>query len=294
MEGAKAALSEPVCSLWPYKFVAGLLSKLVAARDVELHTWTPVTAVKESEEGGSTVLHTPRGSIKARKVVFATNAYTAGICDQYMGKIIPTKSTACHISPAHRISPHLSHTYNISYSHFGTTPCIDYLNPRPDGSIVVGGANWMYERARDKWYNNWDDSQQVPGVRVHFDGLMQRYFAGWRDSGAVVDHLWTGIIGRTADEEPFVGDVYKHEGEQYIIAGFNGGGMAYIFLCARGLAQMIVDRVPYAQTGLPRPFEARQDRMLQSVCSTLPSEDPDELLFDQVPLQSRFWVPFSS
>ena len=280
MKGAKAALSKPACSLWPYKFVTGLLAKLVAARDIELHTWTPVTAVEESKEGQFSVLRTPRGATKARQVVFATNAYMAGICDQYLGKIVPTKSTACHISPAHDISPHLSHTYNISYSHFGATPCVDYLNPRPDGGIVVGGANWMYERARNEWYNNWDDSRQLPGVRAHFDGLMQRYFAGWQDSGAVVDHLWTGIIGRTADEEPYVGEVHKQETKQYIIAGFNGGGMAYIFLCARGLAQMIVNRVPYAQTGLPRLFEARQDRMLQSVCSTLPSKDLGELLVD--------------
>lgn len=262
IRGAKAALSKPVCSLWPYKFVVGLLAKLVDAKDVELHTWTPVTSIEHGTIADRTLLHTPRGTLRAKKVILATNAYTGGVCGQYADHIIPTKGTACHIAPQPRpVSPHLSQTYNINYSHRHPAPCVDYLNPRPDGGIVVGGAKWMFEGARDEWDNNWDDSAQLPGVRAHFDGLMQRYFAGWQDSGAVVDHIWTGIQGFTKDDQPHVGEVPGLEGRQYIIAGFNGGGMSLIFLCARGLAQMVYDHIPFSETGLPRLFEASSARL---------------------------------
>lgn len=233
------------------------------AKDVGLHTWTPVTSVEHGTDAESTVLHTPRGKMKAGKVIFATNAYTGGIVDQYAGKIVPVKGTACHIVPkSGPVSPHLSHTYNINYQHEGPAVCVDYLNPRPDGGIVMGGGKWMFKDAQSEWYNNWDDSTLLPGVRPHFDGLMQRYFNGWQESGAVVDHLWTGIMGQTKDEVPHVGEVPGLEGQHYILAGFNGGGMSMIFLCGRGLAQMILEKALFEQTGLPRLYKASSERLL--------------------------------
>ena len=200
--------------------------------------------------------------MKARKVIFAANAYTGGICDLYAGKIVPYKGTACHITPfPSTVSPHLSHTYNISYKHRDQDRRVDYLNPRPDGGIVVGGGKWKYAETRDAWYNNWDDSTLLPGVDTHFDGLMQRYFAGWANSGAVVDHLWTGIMGGTKDELPHIGEIPGLEGHQYIIAGFNGGGMAMIFLSARGLAQMVLGQTSYEETGLPRLYKTSSKRL---------------------------------
>ncbi|KAK5133604.1 hypothetical protein LTR08_007552 [Meristemomyces frigidus] len=260
MKGAKAALSVPACSFWPYKFVSQLLANLEKKAVVNLQTNTPVTQITQDEAGRS-IIHTSRGTLRARKVVFATNGYTAGLCPQYAGKIVPVKATASHISPAHGtvVSPHLSHTYNISYP-LGPGH-VDYLNPRPDGGIVVGGGKWIFAHDRSLWYGNWDDSTLLPGVQQHFDGLMQQHFNGWEDSGAEVDSIWTGIQGYTADEKPHIGEVPGMEGLQYMIAGFNGGGMAMIFLCAKGLAEMVGGGVPYARTGLPGSFKATRERL---------------------------------
>jgi glycine/D-amino acid oxidase-like deaminating enzyme len=186
MNGVHLAFSVPICSLWPYKFVSQLLAKLIQNGFVNLQTNTPVMSI--TQEDDRNIIYTNRGEVRAKKVVFATNAYTAGICAKYRDFIIPTKSTATHITPTGgAVSPHLSHTYNISY-----TPGprhIDYLNPRPDGGIVVGGGNWIYAPRKELWYNNWDDSTLLPGLKSHFDGMMQRLFRGWHDSGAEVDHI---------------------------------------------------------------------------------------------------------
>ena len=259
MKGAKAAFSAPTCSLWPYKFVSQLLARLVGKALVNVQTNTPVTKITR-DEAGLNVIHTSRGILNARKVVFATNGYTAGLCQQYTGTIVPVKGTASHISPTHgTISPHLSNTYNISYP-LGPGH-EDYLNPRPDGGIVVGGGNWTYAQNRSQWYGNCDDSTLIPGTQHYFDGLMQRHFNGWDDSGAKVDSIWTGIMGYTADKNPHVGEVPGSEGRQYVIAGFNGGGMAQIFLCAKGLAKMVGGGVPFAQTGIPRSFKTTSERL---------------------------------
>jgi glycine/D-amino acid oxidase-like deaminating enzyme len=155
------------------------------------------------------------------------------------------------------VSPHLGTTYNIKYAPGGR---VDYLNPRPDGGIVLGGGKWTYAQNRDLWYNNWDDSELTPEVRPHFDGYMQRYFKGWEDSGAAVDHLWTGIMAYTADEVPLIGELPGADGH-YVVAGFNGGGMDRIFLSARGIADMVVNGVSFSRTGVPAIYEATEQRL---------------------------------
>ena len=155
------------------------------------------------------------------------------------------------------VFPRLATTYNIKYAPGGR---VDYLNPRPNGGIVLGGGKWTFVQDRDLWYNNWDDSKLIPDVRPHFDGYMQRYFRGWENSSAAVDHLWTGIMAYTADELPLVGELPGSKG-QYVVAGFNGGGMDRIFLSARGIAEMAVDGVSFGRTGVPALYEATPQRL---------------------------------
>lgn len=138
---------------------------------------------------------------------------------------------------------------------------VDYLNPRPDGSIVVGGGKWIYGHDLSRWYNHWDDSTLLEETKPHFEGLMQRHFKGWEESGAEMDMMWTGIMAVTPDELPHIGEVPGSEGSQYILAGFNGGGNALIFLSAKGLARMIVEGIPYEKTGLPRLFKTTKERL---------------------------------
>lgn len=257
IKGAKAAISGPVCSLWPYKFVTQLLRRII--EDVNLQTNTLVEEV--TFESGLHLIKTSRGALRAKKVVYATNGYTGGVCPTYKSGIVPYRGTASHLCPTpDPVSPHLSHTYNIVYRF----PDVDYLNPRPDGGIVVGGANYRFREKRELWYNNWDDSTLIPNTASHFDGLMQRNFKGWENSGAKLESYWTGIMAITADGWPHIGRVPESQGEQYVHAGFNGGGMAMIWLCSIGLAKMIKDGISFEETGLPKFFEARADRLKNS------------------------------
>lgn len=64
----------------------------------------------------------------------------------------------------------------------------------------------------------------------------------------------------TADELPLVGELPDSEG-QYVVAGFNGGGMSFIFLCARGIAEMIVNGKSLRDAGVPKMFEATPERL---------------------------------
>ncbi|KAK3673468.1 hypothetical protein LTR78_006702 [Recurvomyces mirabilis] len=233
-----------------------LLGGLCERGQINLQTSTPVVRVEHDKV--SNVLHTARGNIRAKKVVFATNGYTSGICPIFEDRVVPYKGTACHIKPRSPVSPHLANTYNIRYAPGSR---VDYLNPRPDSGIVVGGGKWTFEHNRNAWYNNWDDSTQLPEVMPHFENLIQQSFLGWEDSAAQVDMVWTGIMACTPDEMPHVGPVPGSDGGQYVIAGFNGGGMSHIFLAAEGLAMMLVNDIPFAETGLPKQLESTVERL---------------------------------
>lgn len=67
-------------------------------------------------------------------------------------------------------------------------------------------------------------------------------------------------MGNTPDGFSLIGDIPDRPG-QHIIAGFNGAGMLFIFLSSRGLANMIVDGVPFEKSGIPRIFKITDNRL---------------------------------
>jgi glycine/D-amino acid oxidase-like deaminating enzyme len=176
-------------SLWPYKFVTALLSR-VTDLGGQLYTETCVTKVDE-DPSGTTILTTSRGVLKASKTVFATNAYTAALLPQYETVITPVKGQNSHLSPGVIFAPPkvLDNTYNL---HFNERYA-DYLIPRPDGTIILGGAKWTFESDRDKWWNNIDDSTLVNNTATsHFDSVMSDHFHGWENADARHDFVWSG------------------------------------------------------------------------------------------------------
>jgi glycine/D-amino acid oxidase-like deaminating enzyme len=235
IKGAVGAFSVPAVSFWPYRLVAGLLERMLVRwpgrLNVQMHT--PVVSLVDNAEGN--VLETPRGRVRADKVVLATNAWTAGLLPQFKEVIVPVRGMASHHSPAVPVYPHLANTYNIAYAGKG----VDYLNPRPDGGIVVGGGSWMFSSDRNAWYDNFDDSYPFNDeVQGYWHEYMQRNFLGWGDSRAVADVVWLGIMGRTPDGQPHVGRVPGSR-SRWLLAGFNGGGMSIICTAAQAVAAMV-------------------------------------------------------
>lgn len=189
---AKTAFTVPAASLWPYKFVLGLL-KICSQLGLNIQTNTPVTSVSSNPNATSEYRHlveTPRGTLQAKKIVFATNAYTPGILHEFKDHIVPVRGTCSRIiTPKGLEGPLLSNTYGIRWAEKGS---YDYLVPRPDGSIIVGGANRNDEERKRRCYGVWDDSALPDGIEKYFEGLMGRGFRGWEGSGEKVDKVWSG------------------------------------------------------------------------------------------------------
>ncbi|KAG5773036.1 hypothetical protein H9Q73_012303 [Fusarium xylarioides] len=255
VKGAKGCFTYTAGHLWPYKLIHHMFAEAVS-QGVNLQTNTPVLSVSETQDAtGHYTLRTGRGEVRARKVVFATNAYTGSLLPEYKNKIIPYRAVCSRIKTP---GPHplLNNTYALRFSDWN----FDYLIPRLDGSIIVGGARDAYIRSVDSWYGNVDDTRVVEEARSYFDGYMQRHFHGWEDSGAYVDDIWTGIMGYSSDRLPRVGPIPGRPG-MFIMGGFTGHGMPQIYLCGKAMAKFLLKDVSFKETGLPRLFEETQARL---------------------------------
>ncbi|KAK5209527.1 hypothetical protein LTR41_005063 [Exophiala xenobiotica] len=301
VKGALCAFSYTAASLWPWKLVMGLLGRVVGMGG-NLQTNTVVLGVEREGEGdgaGRWVLRTERGEVRAKTLVVTTNAYTGQLLNEFEGKITPAMGVACRIATSSsgkhdgdgdgdgedvgavegvgdgkdvgvrlvRPPPHLNNTYSIR---FGPQE-YDYLISRTDGSIVVGGAKQAVLLDDSYWRDNTDDSQLIPGAREYFTGYMQRHFHGWEGTDAQITHIWTGIMGYSADLMPWVGEVPNRKGV-FVSAGFTGHGMPRILGCAEAVAGLVRDRMRgHGQgkdgmqgmqgTKVPRPYWVTKERL---------------------------------
>ncbi|KAK6382125.1 hypothetical protein LTS17_004010 [Exophiala oligosperma] len=275
VKGALCAFSSTAASVWPFKMVMGLL-KRVLAKGVNLQTDTTVESI-EKDGDDRWILRTERGTVKAKKVVVTTNAYTPALLPEFQGKITPARGVACRIAVPESESgpdraggntlarvpstaPHLNNTYSIR---FGPQE-YDYLVARTDGSIVVGGAKQKVLLDDSYWRDNTDDSAMIPGAEEYFEGYMQRTFHGWEDTKARVTDIWTGVMGYSADLMPWVGAVPGRQGV-FVSAGFTGHGMPRILGCAEALAGLVSGKAKGMQeTGVPKPYWVTEHRLSET------------------------------
>ncbi|KAF9693084.1 hypothetical protein EKO04_008954 [Ascochyta lentis] len=256
VKGAKAVASYTAGMMWPSKFITHLLKRLVAEGRLNLQTHTSAIAVCEGDPSHWNV-QTNRGIVKTKKVIFANNAYAAGLLPEYKESIVPCKGICCHITvPEGKTAPHLPNSY-IERSEDNV---LSYLIPRPDGTIIVGGSSRLFFPHQDQWYNNPDDSTLIEASAMYYDGYMQRTFRGWEDSGAYVDKIWTGVMGYSYDSHAHIGEIPGKPG-QFILAGFNGHGMPLIWHGAKGLAKMINTGASFEKVGIPTLLKTTKERL---------------------------------
>ncbi len=155
-----------------------------------LYTETMVHSATE-DDSGVNVLETSRGTLKATKVIFATNAYTTALLPEYKDVITPRRGQASHLvanSPSHH-DLNLSPTYNLHYD----SETADYLVPQPNGAILLGGGQKHYRSDKSKWWNTVDDTTLISdAVTGHFNEVMGERFSGWETSDAKADFVWSG------------------------------------------------------------------------------------------------------
>ncbi|RYP43028.1 hypothetical protein DL768_010113 [Monosporascus sp. mg162] len=201
---AGAVVQWNAASLWPYKLVAFVLERLLAAGRFNLQTNTPATGLSCSSSssaatattpgtgtrdhgGGSTALwtvHTPRGTVTAPRVLLATNAYTSHLLPQFADLIVPVRGQVSALKPPPSPSPQsplpplppppqppldIGHTFAFAGEPGDPYSRDDYLiqRPPPAAELVFGGGR---SHARGRGVGVWDDASMDEPVAWYLRG----------------------------------------------------------------------------------------------------------------------------
>lgn len=270
---AKAAVVTDIAArMWPYKFVSRILEDLLDnhPETFNLQTLTPVTKITPSDS--DVRIETSRGTISAKKVILATNAYTSHLLPQFAPLIVPVRGQMSALRPFPSVSgPEKRLKTSLGFASSGEE---DYLIQRPDergGHLMFGGGRSHGGRT----VGTTDDSIVDPDTEKYLRGRLGTVL-GLPESGQAMDavNMWTGIMGFSRDEKPWVGEI---DGKGvFVAAGFTGHGMPNTWLSGKAAAELVrrdldgkggqeaVDAV--CELGLPRSYifsEARVKAALE-------------------------------
>ncbi|KAI2789430.1 hypothetical protein POX_d04918 [Penicillium oxalicum] len=271
---AIAAYEWPAGSSHPAKLAHFLLESVID-RGVRLFTFCPATEIVQSKELATWDCHTPRGMIRAEKVIHCTNAHAALLLPQLEPYLRPNRAQAHSLIPPPAFAGRntLEQTFSLRYSlhHF-----YSLIQRRGDGTLIWGVSRSNPTLSAETLASRYsiDDSHfnaEIKGDALSsFNEIFPDPSQGMGDvHGEGFDHAWTGIIGMTTDSVPFVGAIESLPG-QFICAGFNGHGMARIFTCAPGLVKLILGG-KWSDTGLPKCFQFTPERLARFTEGEFPS-----------------------
>ncbi|KAK6358633.1 hypothetical protein TWF730_007956 [Orbilia blumenaviensis] len=240
--------------LWPYKLVAHILKDLINSQSLNLQTSTPVLAISTLNDGAPIPLHrvhTPRGALTAPIVIHATNAFASHLVPAMRDVIYPVRAQMSALTPPKSlIASPLTHTYGLVD---GERSKAEYLVQEEVGANGTGGAFLLgggRKYAKNQGVGITDDNHIDSDVGNYLRSSVGKYFddecgypAAEKDKMCDAQYMWSGIMGFSADERPWVGKVPATEG-QYILAGFEGHGMAYTTGSAKALVEILRHRYP--------------------------------------------------
>jgi glycine/D-amino acid oxidase-like deaminating enzyme len=203
--------------LHPALYFKGLLD-LACKAGIAIASKTPATEFNEI--GNSWLVKTPRGSIKCRDVIIATNGYTGGATPELQRRVVPVGSyiiateelpsgLADELIPRHR-------------SVADTRRVLTYYRLSPDRKRLIFGGRAKF---------GFSDPVETAPMLYRF---MTDRFPQLK--GTKVTHAWTGNVAFTLDELPHMG---KHKNMHYAL-GCNGSGIAMMTYLGRQTALKVL------------------------------------------------------
>lgn len=254
-EAEGAIVQKNAASLWPYKLVCWLLESLLATNtphwtSFNLQTNTAATRLQKLDDGW--IVHTSRGMIAAKNVLLATNAYTSHLLPQFSDLIVPVRGEMSALLPPRILqkSPLPSSTKPLDHSYIllGDDDRDEYLIQRPTSTTTTSGGELMYgggrEYAQAGGVGISDDSAIDPPAAAYLRYELNEALDLQNDDRELkATHEWTGIMGFSKDEHPWVGPVDEELGGGaglWISAGFTGHGMPNACLCAKAVVDMMM------------------------------------------------------
>ncbi|KXJ89479.1 FAD dependent oxidoreductase-domain-containing protein [Microdochium bolleyi] len=276
IKDSSGAVEHKAGAIWPYRLLTSMYEQLLRQYPdrLSIETNTPVTHVRYSPETDAQYpyeLATPRGRIRARRVIHCTNGHASHLLPALAGGIYPFRGTMTEQKPGPRLanlgasrSWSLAHRSRLDVETGFYDTGLYYLQQNArTGNIWIGN-----ETAYLKDILTSDDTYVPAEARRALSRVLPRFFKeGWQEEQdtSEIESIWSGIQGHTADGLPVVGRVpacvtgNAADDQQWIAAGFNGYGMDKCWLTGVALAEMVLGQA--APGYFPRCYVVTEERL---------------------------------
>ncbi len=212
---------ERAAHLQPALYFKGLLN-LAQKAGVAIAARTAVSGLLQNADG-SWQVQTPRGAVRARDVIVASNGYTGSATPAFQRRVVPVGS---YIIATEELPANLAASISPKNRSFADTRrVLTYYRMSPDGKRLVFGG-----RAK---FGMTDPLQTAP---LLYQFMIDR-FPQLR--GVKITHSWTGNVAFTLDETPHMG---KLDGMHYAL-GCNGSGIAMMSYLGNQTARKILGKI---------------------------------------------------
>ena len=227
----------------PLKLAYGY-HRMARAAGVKIHTSSPVQ--QWLREGDRHLLLTPGGVVKAKKVIVATNGYTApGLHPKLKNRTFPVLSNVIVTRPLN--AKELQATNFVSSDVITDTRTLRfYYRKLPDNRILIGGRSAITGADACNPVHN---ENLLRALRSKFSALGNLSF----------DYQWGGWVCVTFDDIPHICQA-EDDGSVLYALGYGGSGVSFAVQAGMRLAEKVAGitaghDLPVLSTQLPKfPF----------------------------------------
>lgn len=217
-----ALLLKPGFGLHPLKFLSGLAAA-AARRGATLHGHSAVTEIRK--EGDRHLLITPQGTLRARRLVLATNGFLKeGLHPGLDARVLPALSNVVVTRPlteAERAAENFVAEEPIS----NTRHLLFYYRLLPDKRLLFGARG-----------DTSGDPAVAAKMRVWLERRLGEVWPAF--AGAETTHFWRGLVSLTRRLTPAVGRL-PEDGSVFFAYGCHGNGVNTMPWAGRAIAKLI-------------------------------------------------------
>ncbi|MDR6407224.1 NAD(P)/FAD-dependent oxidoreductase [Paraburkholderia terricola] len=234
-------LSADAGTILPLEYVRGL-ARGIARRGVPIHESTPVLEMRRAPGDTRVTLRTPDGTVRAKQVIVATNAYSdlTPATSPYQRELVPFRSA---MIATERLPAELDARLMVERRSYTETRRMMKWFRKVDGRMLFGGR----------------DAFGKEGQTTGFDALQRAMIALFPELADLrVAYRWSGYVGMTFNSLPHVG---RSDDATTFCLGYNGAGVAMASLLGQHAAALALGETPelslLAAPGLrPVPFHS--------------------------------------
>ncbi len=218
----------PVAASVQPALLARGLRRVAIELGVEVYENTPMTRL---DYGQPATVSMPKGSIQAKQVVLALNAWMVEQFKQFKNSIAVVSSDMVITKP---LGDALSQSgWQAGSSVLDSRIFVHYYRDTPDGRLMLGkgGNQFSFNNRVDAMFNKPTSYQDL--LRKSFDKLFPRL------KGAEFAYSWTGGSDRSATGFPFF-DELDNQSNIFYGFGYSGNGVAQTRMGGKILSSLVL------------------------------------------------------